>query len=139
MNGVDNHKEYYFETVIVSIIAIFVLGIRQAGIALTVLDMSFPILFGVAMTVGLAVFRNKQEQIKTNNVSSFLFKSSLLNPANFGFQVTCVAWMLILFRKARGLEEGAVEEFLITGLITGVTIAFCFRVMLFINKQIDKS
>jgi hypothetical protein len=133
VNEADNQKEFYFETVIVSVIAIFVLGIRQAGIALTLLDMSLPILFGVAMTVALAVFRNKQEKIKTNNVSS------LLNPANVGFQVTCVAWMLILFRKARGLEEGAVEEFLLTGFVTGVTIALCFRVLLFINQKIEKS
>jgi hypothetical protein len=47
--------------------------------------------------------------------------------------------MLILFRKARGLEEGAVEEFLLTGFVTGVTIALCFRVLLFINQKIEKS
>lgn len=133
-----SQKEHYFDSILISGVAILVWVCIEAGITLSPWEIFAPIVISLTITSILAFLRKKQRKDKGRNASKVLFDSSLINPVSFGFQCLCVFWLMLLLRKIRGLQEGQVDELLMTALIVGVTIALCFGVLSFIYQKIDR-
>mgnify|MGYP006407229411 CR=1 FL=1 len=138
INEAKKNNEHYFDAVLISVLATLAWKCRGAGITLATWEVLLPFLVGVAITSILTLLRKSQNQTHSEEDSKPLFNANLICPVSLGFQAVCILWMLILFRKARLLQEVEVEQVLLTSFVTGVVIAFCFAALEFINKRIEK-
>lgn len=136
-NGKPDWFERNFDSVIICLLAILVWECNELGIDISIWEVCVPLLIGVVLTVFFTWLKRFTKRESSNAKVSSLVHSDKICSVSIGFQFVCVAWLIIVLRKAHSLEEILVEQILVTALIVGGVIAFSFGVLVFIRNRVD--
>ena len=134
-NGKPDWFERNFDSVIICLLAILVWECNELGIDISIWEVCVPLLIGVVLTVFFTWLKRFAKK-ESSKVSSLVHSDKICS-VSIGFQFVCVAWLIIILRKTRSLEEILVEQILVTSLIVGGVIAFSFGVLTFIRNRVD--